>query len=207
MRKSSLIAVLFVMMAFTSCVKSEYHYVDDSLKEWFVDRDKADFQVRDQNGITQQFQVTDTVLDMVWGGSYFLFIQTDDDFCENIHQDGQVSFYHGRALNLSITNYYDTGYFFSLCFYDVVFPVDVENGFTCTSAYDNKGYGRDIPCTLELLDSYEVNGKVYSDVMHFKITDWSVISTRNTLPSELYYAMHYGPIEYELGGEITIMRL
>lgn len=208
MRKSSLIAVLFVLMAFTSCVKTEYHYVDDSLKVWFVDRDKADFQVRDQNGITQQFQVFDTVVGMVPGESYFLFVKTDEDLCENINQNGNVSFYQGQALSLSVTNYYGTGHSFSLCFYDVNYAVEVEDGFTCTRAFDNKDYaGRNIPCTLEMLDSYEVNGKVYSDVMHFKITDWDAISTRNTFPSELYYAKHYGPIEYELGGTITVKRL
>ncbi|MBO7083593.1 MAG: hypothetical protein J6W30_07095 [Bacteroidales bacterium] len=205
-RNSIWMAVL--LMAFTSCVKTEYHYVDDSLKEWFVDRDKAVFQVGDQNGIEQDFRINDTLVDMVPACSYFMFVKTDDDLCENIHQDGRVTYYQGNAYSLSITNYYETSTHFSLYFYDVCFTLDVENGqFSCTEGVDDKSLGRVVPCSMEMLDSHEVNGVTYHDVMHFKITDWDVVSTRNTFPSELYFAKHYGPIEYELGGTVRIKRL
>lgn len=199
---------ILLLMAFASCVKTEYHYVDDSLKDWFVDRDKADFQVRDQNDITQDFHINDTMVGMVPGWSTFLFVKTDEDFCENICQDGRVTYYLGHTFGLSITNYYETSTHFSLYFYDVCFTLDVEEGkFSCSECLDEKSLGGTVPCSLEMLDSYMVNGVTYHDVMHFKITDWDAISTRNTFPSELYYAKHYGPIEYELGGEVRIKRI
>ena len=199
---------VLLLMAFTSCVKTEYHYVDDSLKVWFVDRDKADFQVRDENGITQEFNIYDTVVDWVPGWSYFLFVKTDDDLCENIHQNGWATYYVGNAIGLSITNYYEKSTHFSLYFYDVCFTLDVEDGrFSCSECLDEKTPGGIVPCTMEMLDSHEVNGKVYHDVMHFRITDWNAVNSRNTFPSELYYAKHYGPIEYELGGTVRNKRL
>lgn len=196
-----------VLMALASCVKPEYHYVNDSLKDWFVDRDKAEFQVRDENGITQCFQVYDTVVNMIPAWSTFLFVETDSDFCEDIHQNGRVTYFVGDAFRLSITNYYETSTHFSLYFYDVCFTLDVADGqFSCSECLDEKSLGGIVPCTLEMLDSYEVNGVAYHDVMHFKITDWDAVSSRNTFPSELYYAKHYGPVEYELGGKVKVYR-
>ena len=208
MKRNSIWMAVMLLMAFTSCVKTEYHYVDDSLKVWFVDRDKADFQVRDENGITQSFHVYDTIVDMVPNWSTFLFVKTDDDLCENIYQNGRVTYYVGDAFRLSITNYYETSTHFSLYFYDVCFTLDVGEGqFSCSECLDEKILGRTLPCTLEMLDSHEVNGITYRDVMHFKITDWDAVTSRNTFPSELYYAKHYGPVEYELGGTVRIKRM
>ena len=208
MKKNKLWMAVLLLLAFTSCVKTEYHYVDDSLKEWFVDRDKANFQVCDQNGITQNFRINDTLVDMIPGSSYFLFVKTDDDLCENIDQNGRVTYYQGNAFGLSITNYYSTSTYFALYFYDVKFVVDVDQGpFTCTECQDETGLGKMVPCSMELLDSYEVNGVTYQDVMHFRVSDLDAISSRNTFPSELYYAKHYGPVEYELGGKVKCYRV
>ena len=208
MKKNRIWVAVLTLMVFTSCVKTEYHYVDDSLKDWFVDRDKANFQVCDQNGITQIFQINDTLVDMLPGAAYFLFVKTDDDLCENIHQDGRVSYYQGNAFSLSITNYYSTSTHFALYFYDVRFVVDVDQDtFTCKECQDERTYGQISPCSMEMLDSYEVNGVTYHDVMHFKVSDLDAISSRNTFPSELYYAKHYGPVEYELGGKVKCYRV
>ena len=206
-RNKTWMAVL-LLMAFTSCVKTEFHYVDDSLKVWFVDHDKAEFLVRDESGITREFTVSDTTVAVIPGWSYFLFIKTDDDLCQSIFQNGWATYYEGNAFDLVVTNYYDQSTHFSLCFYDVCFTVDVEDGqFSCTECRDEKSLLGTVPCTLEMLDTYEVNGKVYQGVMHFTITDWNAVNSRNTFPSELYYAKHYGPIEYELGGDVRIKRL
>lgn len=206
MKKNKIWMAVVLLMALASCAKTEYHYVDDSLKEWFVDSDKASFQVRDQNGITQQFHFQNTTVDMIPGSSYFLFVKTDDDLCENIHQNGQVTYFIGSACSLNVTNYYETSTYFSLCFYDLQYYIDVEEGvFTCTRGGDVL-MNRDVNCSMELLDSHEVNGVTYYGVMHFRVTDWDAI-TRTTFPTELYYAKHYGPIEYELGGNVRIKRI
>lgn len=195
-----------LLMALTSCVKPEYHYVDDRFKEWFVDQDKLAFHVQDQNGITQEFDFSAPQTDMVEGNAYFLFVKTDEDLCENIYQEGRVSFYEGRACNLSVTNYYSKNTHFALCFYDVQFDVNVDGEhFTCTTCSDERFIERQYCCSMEMLPSHEVNGHVYEDVMHFRITDLDAI-TRNTFPTELYYAKHYGPIEYELGGKVRCLR-
>ena len=195
-----------LLMALTSCVKPEYHYVDDRFKEWFVDQDKLAFHVQDQNGITQEFDFSAPQTDMVEGNAYFLFVKTDEDLCENIYQEGRVSFYEGRACNLSVTNYYSKNTHFALCFYDVQFDVNVDGEhFTCTTCSDERFIERQYCCSMEMLSSHEVNGHVYEDVMHFRITDLDAI-TRNTFPTELYYAKHYGPIEYELGGKVRCLR-
>lgn len=207
MKKNKIWMAVVLLMALTSCVKPEYHYVDDSLKEWFVDKDKLAFHIQDQNGITQEFDFSAPQTDMVEGASYFMFVKTDDDLCENIHQDGRVTYFVGDALRLSITNYYETSSHFSLYFYDVCFTIEVADGqFSCSECLDDRALGGTVPCTMEMLDFHEVNGKTYQDVMHFKITDFDAISSRNTFPSELYYAKHYGPVEYELGGEVRCLR-
>lgn len=206
MKKNKIWMAVVLLMALTSCVKTEYHYVDDSFKEWFVDRDKLAFYVQDQNGITQEFDFSAPQADMVEGNAYFLFVKTDEDLCENIFQDGRVNFYEGRACNLSVTNYYGRNTHFALCFYDVQFDVNVDGEhFTCTTCSDERLIERLYNCTMEVLRSHEVNGVVYNDVLHFRITDQDAI-TRNTFPTELYYAKHYGPIEYELGGEVRYLR-
>ena len=197
---------VLLLTALTSCVKTEYHYVDDRFKEWFVDRDKACFQVCDQNGITQEFAFSPYSSDMLSGSSYFMFVKTDEDLCENIHQQGQVSFYEGRSCVLNITNYYSNGTYFALYFYDVYFVIDVDGAaFSCNRCSDEKYIGRQYRCSLEMLDFHEVNGVTYRDVMHFKVTDPNAV-TRNTFPTELYYAKHYGPVEYELGGKVRCCR-
>lgn len=207
MKRNSIWMAFMLLVAFTSCVKTKIHYVDNDLKVWFVDQDKADFMVRDQNDIVQVFRVYDTVTDMIPGSSYFLCFETNDDLCENIHQDGRVTYFVGDALRLSITNYYETSTHFSLYFYDVCFTIEVADGqFSCSECLDDRALVGTVPCTMEMLDSHEVNGKSYQDIMHFKITDFDAISSRNTFPSELYYAKHYGPIEYELGGEVRCLR-
>lgn len=194
------IAIAVVLFAMTSCVKTECHYVDDALKDWFVDRDKANFQVRDQNDICQDFMFQDTTIGMIPGSSYFLFVKTDEDFCENINQNGRVSFYEGQACDVSITNYYGKNTHFAMRFYDVCFDLNVgdNGGLSCSECQDerlNWGYR----CSMELLESHEVNGVTYRDVIHLRVADFDAV-TRNTFPTELYYAKHYGPIEYELGG-------
>ena len=197
---------VLLLMALASCVKTEYHYVDDRLKEWFVDKDKLAFQVQDQNGITQEFDFSLPQVDMVEGAAYFMFFKTDEDLCENIYQNGRVSFYDGRGCNLSVTNYYDKNNHFALCFYDVSFDVNVDQEqFSCNNCYDDKYFSRSYHCSMEVLRSHEVNGVVYNDVLHFKVTDQDAV-TRNTFPTELYYAKHYGPIEYELGGKVRCYR-
>ena len=206
MKKNKIWLAVVLLMALTSCVKTEYHYVDDSFKEWFVDKDKLAFHVQDQNGITQEFDFSAPRADMLEGASYFMFVKTDDDLCENIYQEGRVSFYEGRGCNLSVTNYYSKSTHFALYFYDVRFVVDVDEGhFTCTTCSDERLIERLYNCTMEVLPSHEVNGVVYNDVLHFKVTDQDAV-TRTTFPTELYYAKHYGPIEYELGGKVRCLR-
>lgn len=197
---------IMMLMAFASCAKTEYYYVDDSLKEWFVDKDKADFQVLDQNGIIQNFHIDDALVDLIPSEAYFFFMKTDGSIYENIDQSGQVTYYQGNTLGLSISNYYDRNTYFALYFYDLRFVVDVDQEpFTCSECDDQIGQHL-VPCTFEILDSHEVNGVTYEDVMHIKITDSSALSTRTTFPSELYYAKHYGPVEYELGGKVRFFR-
>lgn len=206
MKKNKIWMAVVLLMALTSCVKPEYHYVDDSLKEWFVDKDKLAFHIQDQNGITQEFDFSAPQTDMVEGASYFMFVKTDEDLCENIHQEGRASFYEGRACYLGVTNYYGRNTHFALCFYDVQFDVNVDGEqFSCRSCYDDRYFNREYHCSMEVLRSHEVNGLVYNDVLHFRITDQDAI-TRNTFPTELYYAKHYGPVEYELGGEVRCLR-
>jgi hypothetical protein len=207
MKTNKIWTAVVLLMAFTSCVKTEYHYVDEPLKDWFVDRNKANFQVCDQNGITQDFHIGDTMVDMLPGAAYVLGFKTDDDLCENIDQDGRVTFYQGHTFGLSITNYYSKHTHFVLFFYDVRFAVEVdESPFSCSVCLDEKQLGREVHCTMEMLDYYEVDGVTYQDVMHFKITDFDALSSRNTFPSELYYAKHYGPVEYELAGKVRYHR-
>ena len=206
MKKNRIWMAVLLLTALTSCVKTEYHYVDDRFKEWFVDRDKARFQVCDQNGITQEFVFSATQSDMLPGSSYFLFVKTDDDLCESIYQNGTVSVYDGRGCILSMTNYYSNGTYFSLQFYDVRFVIDVDGAaFTCAKCADERFIERYYRCSMEMLDSYEIDGVTYRDVMHFRITDPEAV-TRNTFPTELYYAKHFGPIEYELGGKVRYYR-
>ena len=201
------IAVATVLLAMTSCVKTECHYVDDALKEWFVDHNKANFQVRDQNGICQDFRFQDTTVCMIPGSSFFLFVLTDNDLCENINQNSRVSFYDGQACGVSITNYYDNDTRFALMFYDVCFVLNVgdDGGLSCSECQDEK-LNRGYRCSMELLESHEVNGVTYRDVIHLRVTDLDAV-TRNTFPTELYYAKHYGPIEYELGGIARCLRV
>ena len=206
MKKNKIWMAVVLLMALTSCVKPEYHYVDDRFKEWFVDQDKLAFYVQDQNGITQEFDFSAPQAGMVEGASYFLFVKTDEDLCENIHQNGRVSFYEGRACYLGVTNYYSKNTHFALCFYDVQFDVSVDGEqFSCRNCYDDRYFNREYHCSMEVLRSHEVNGVTYDDVLHFRITDQDAI-TRNTFPTELYYAKHYGPIEYELGGDVRCWR-
>ncbi len=201
MKKNKLfLAVALLLMAMTSCVKTEYHYIDESYKTWFVDRDKADFTVTDENGISQDFHFDATLTSMLEGSASFLFVTTDKDLCEHEYQIGRTTYYQGDACSLGITNYYSTSTYFSLCFYDVRFNFDMyDNGeFSCQQCSDEKFIERYYRCSMELLDSHEVNGVTYHDVIHLWVTDFDAL-TRPDFPTELYYAKHYGPVEYKLG--------
>lgn len=202
MKKNKILTAVLLMMAFTSCVKTEYHYVDDSLKVWFVDHDKADFLVCDQNGIVQDFRIGEVTSDMLSGSASFL----TGDLYENMYQDGRVTYYDGHAFGLNVTNYGAAGVYFALYFYDVSFVLNIGevDGWSCSNCYDDR-LGRSCRCSMEMLDTHEVDGVSYHDVIHFRINDLDAVS-RNTFPTELYYAKHYGPVEYELGGKVRCYR-
>ena len=144
---------------------------------------------------------------MIPGSSFFLFVLTDNDLCENINQNSRVSFYDGQACGVSITNYYGNDTRFAMMFYDVCFVLNVgdDGGLSCSKCQDET-MGKGYRCSMELLDSHDVNGVTYRDVIHLRVTDLDAV-TRNTFPTELYYAKHYGPIEYELGGIARCMRV
>ena len=82
----------------------------------------------------------------------------------------------------------------------------------CYFSFDGNGFRpvaseprSEIEYTAELLDAFEVNGVTYHDVLHIQQVESRALSSRG--PVELYYAKHYGMIQYTIPYGITYFRL
>ena len=207
--KNKILLLLFVLPLVTSCVKTKELNVPEDLKGWFVDEDKSQFTMVDENGISQEFRISSVGQSMLPGDSYFMFVHTDSYLNENLYQSGTISYFEGLALNLCVTEYLKDTYF-CLTLFDVAFTIPYSEGEFHTDSgnlffTDNTLNGSQSTFRVEFLDSHEVNGVVYHDVMHVMVTDFDFYH-RPYFPSEFYYAKHYGPIEYVLGGKVRAKR-
>lgn len=206
--KNKVLYFTMLLLLFASCTKQEQHFIIEDLKEWFVDNGNRDFEVCDENGIHQTFHFHDVEKSFVTGFYGLTFFEKEYPQNEENCQNGN-GFFEDSNCRLHFTAYSEaTHVFFEFYGAQFVFnyndsgDIESEDGLKCSDGYDYLLYGY----TIERLDSYEVDGKTYRDVIHIKVVDPDCI-TRPTFPTEIYYAKHYGPIRYQLARQHWLHRV
>jgi len=202
-----LLALVAVM---TSCVKTKQYSLSDEVKGWFVDSDKREFTFRDENGLERRFHVQEPNVQIMDESSSFLLVTTDKAERESIFQYGypdySLSFYVGITAGWGNEANVDDSFVIGLG--DATFTLSLNGKtFTPVSCSDSNNAGSpQIDFSSELLDSFEVDGVSYADVLHIELIDCDLMSSR-FYPTELYYAKYYGLIQYTLNHDIEYYRL
>ena len=205
--KNKVLYFTILLLLFASCRKrTEEIFVSEDLKEWFVDSGNRHFEVCDENGIHQTFRFDGIESGFFENSSSLFGVPYEFTQHEESNQSG-IGFFEDSNCRLHFTAYSEaTHVFFE--FYGAQFSFNynessgIEGTMKCSDGYGDALYGY----TIERLDSYEVDGKTYRDVIHIKVVDPDCI-TRPTFPTEIYYAKHYGPIRYQLARQHWLYRV
>jgi len=203
----TMIALVFVM---ASCVKTKTYYVNDNNRDWFADSTYCHFTMSDENGVAQSFKLHAKTQNMLETGASFLMIPTDKAEHEELYQSGFNS-YSTANLYVSITAYkndeeHEDADDFSMYFNGSIYVMRIDGNLFYDSKCYETGNENEMECIAEYMDSYEVNGVSYEDVMHLKIDDVNYPRSNN-FPTEIYYAKHYGLIQCTLDDKVTLCRL
>ena len=205
--KSKVLYFTLLVALFASCRKpKEEILVSEDLKEWFVDSGNRHFEVCDENGIHQTFRFDGIENDFIENSSSLFGVTYEFTDHEQCGQKGS-GFFEDSQCQLHFTAYSDATHVY-FKFYDAHFSFNynessgIEGTTKCSDGYGEALYGY----TIERLDSHEVDGVTYRDVIHIKVVDPDCI-TRPTFPTEIYYAKHYGPIRYQLARQLWLYRV
>lgn len=198
--KNKYLFVIALLAVLASCNKKDEpemtkYYVGDEAKSWLVDECKKEYFMLDENGIEQGIYVCepeveyrkDTTLGVLRERiAQYSYPDTGDGF--------------GVYITAGQSNKPNIDESFAIIFNGCYFSFD-GNGFRPVASEPRS----EIEYTAELLDAFEVNGVTYHDVLHIQQVESRALSSRG--PIELYYAKHYGMIQYTIPYGITYFRL
>lgn len=203
-----LIALAFLM---ASCVKTKTYRVNDANRDWFADTTNINFMMQDENGVTQSFRLDAAHSYMTETGATILFvIPTDKGEHEHIGQSGSNS-YGSVRFSASLSAYkrddeHDGTDEFRLYFNEATYDMRIDgNLFYPRGCYED-GNSSEMEYTAEYLDKYYVHDVEYQGVMHLKLIDLAYPRSTN-FPTEIYYAKHYGFIQFTFDDKVTLYRL
>lgn len=200
--KNKYLIVIALLAVLASCKKDETvevtkYYVGDEAKSWLVDECKKEYFMLDENGIEQGIYVREPVVE-------YTKDTTLGVLRERIAQYSYPDVGDGKGFGVYITagkdNKPNVDESFAIIFNGCYFSFD-GNGFRPMSSEPRS----EIEYTAELLDAFEVNGVTYHDVLRIQQVESRALSSRG--PVELYYAKHYGMIQYTIPYGITYFRL
>lgn len=218
MNKIFIILLLLTMCACTekSALKEETVYVANENKDWIgKDSIGSDFLMTDNNSITQSFSMYQNSSDLSPSTSSYFGVKTKTIITESYSQ-GYSSIYGQRISYILTAGHAPFGDNLCISINDILFAYDfkfntisrINFGLNYKSKQmTGKGYEETekIFSTVELNDTLTLGGQLYSGVMHFKFMDFNDKWTKYTV-TEMFFAKHYGLIEYSLNNGITYER-
>ena len=208
--------ILLSLLLLLGCVKDEVVGFDPANKEWITIYSMGDnFAMRDDNGISQSFVLTENSHYFTESSGGILFVTTHRSETEYHYQLFTSS--HGSRFSLSLTaSTPQFGDHIFIEFNGIGFDYDLrlKNIFRISSPFGylsktitDTGYDNDvtIKSTVRLLDSYTVNQAQYAGVLHFTLrdfeADWGPFTVK-----EIFVAKKYGLIKYVYNNGLTVER-
>ena len=209
MKTKYLILIALAFLA-TSCTKPYHEYrLNDETKSWFIDDDKCQFEMRDENGVTYSFSFASSYAYMMDESSHFIGVLTDEAHRESWSQAGSSS-YNMPVLLCATAGWGETPN------EDDSFSIDLGNaqyglsmrGDEILPQYciDMGGGVEGMEFEVEYFDQYWVHDVKYLGVMRLKLVDLSYPQSK-FFPTEIYYAKHFGLIQCTLDGDLTFYRI
>ena len=212
--KTKHLILMALVVAMTSCVKTKTYRVNDASRCWFADSTNCRFTMQDENGIMQSFRFAPAESYTTETGTSILFITTEKGEHEHITQSGANS-YGTMRVSTTISAYklmeYSDSDEFRLYFNEAVYVMGIDGDLFYPDNDDKylcfeSGYDNAMEFTVEYLDSYTVGEKSYEGVMHLQLVDVAYPLTTN-FPTEIYYAKHYGLIQFKLDDKLELQRV
>lgn len=212
---------IVLMWALVSCrkdkaLKEKILYVSLENKEWLsTDSLGTSSLMIDDNQISQAFSRYENSTDFSQSSTSQFGINTTNTKRESFSQ-GYSSTYGTRYSYLLTAGFSPYGDEISININKLSFAYDFKFKTITRVGYEgkykskrmaNEGYEEreKILSTMDLLDSIEINGKKYSEILHFTLNDfseeWSNLAIR-----ELYIAKQYGLIKYSYQSKVTFAR-
>lgn len=199
--KNKYLIVIALLAVLASCKKDKpvvtKYYVGDEAKSWLVDDFKKEYFMLDKNGIEQGIYVREPVVE-------YTKDTTLGVLRERIAQYSYPDVGDGKGFGVYITagkgNKPNVDENFAIIFNGCYFSFD-GYGFRPNPSESRS----EIEYSAELLDAFEVNGITYHDVLHIQQVENKSMASRG--PVELYYAKHYGMIQYTIAYGVTYFRL
>jgi len=173
------------------------------------------FLMIDNNRITHNFQCSSPHSDINEGSTYFLFIPTENTFVETI----SPSYWSSYGENMSVYLYADFAYgediHFNLKDLSVIYRIDENEiqrvSFKTKYIYPDTIIKRNLvlnesfKSTFEQIETYDLRGRTYRNVLHFTLKDFQ----RECAPfdlTEFYYAKNVGFVKLVYFNGITLER-
>ena len=209
------------MWALVSCredkaLKEEILYVSPENREWLSnDSLGTSFLMIDDNKIAHAFSRYQNSTDFSQSSTSKFGIYTNSTKRESFSQ-GYSSTYGTRYSYLLTAGFLPYGDNISININELSFVYDFKFNTITRIGYRDKykskmmandGYEEreKIFSTVELLDTMEINGKMYSQILHFTLEDYSEAWSNLTI-RELYIAKRYGLIKYSYQSKVSVAR-
>jgi hypothetical protein len=213
--------LLCILLILASCgeedaLKKETVYILKENKDWLTtDEFNSGFIMIDNNKISQSFSMYQNSSDFSPSTSSYFWIKTKVIKTESYTQ-GFSSNYGQRFSYILTAGYSPFGDKLCVSINDILFAYDFKFNTIERISYDlnykskimtDKGYEEEekIYSKVELLDTLNVNGFLYSGILHFSFEDFDDKWTDFTV-KELFIAKQCGLIKYRLCNGITYER-
>ena len=109
---------------------------------------------------------------------------------------------HGDEISVEVN-----GLFFTYNFQKqlLIYMKVLEYSKSKTYYSDGSVKGDEIASTLKFYTNFDINGKIYENVMHFQLRDFAERLTSSTT-TDIYIAQHNGLVKYRLFGGLEFVR-
>ena len=210
--KTKLLILMALVVAMTSCVKTQNYYVNDNNREWFADTVNTRFTMQDENGISYSFRLDPMRQNMLENSTSILCVTTEKSLHEALYQSGWASYTASLRFSLAIEAYkrddeHEGTDLFVMYLGEASYRMRIDGDhFYPQGCYDDSHDVGEMEFEAEYIDNYYVHDVEYQGVMHLKLIDIAYPQSR-FFPTEIYYAKHYGLIQCTLDDKLTLYRL
>lgn len=209
--------ILLLSLLLIGCVKEETINFDSENRDWITNYEIGDnFIMKDNNGITCSYSMTDDSYYFLESEGGVLFVTTDKEQTEYHYQNFTSNY--GTQFSLSLTagfepfgdevymEFNDIGFAYDFK-YQTISRIHSPFGYLSKNMTD-KAYENNVTINskVEILESYIVNDVAYFEVLHFTFKDY-VEEWEPYTVKEIFVAKRFGLIKYILNNDLIIERV